>query len=284
MPSYRFCRPDDIPSLVEGVRRCFEVHHPPSEPMTVERFRAEMKSHDVWPSNSLLAWEEDRPVAVLIGTKRPDEVQVRRIGVAPDAMRRGHGGHLLTSLSQKLAVLGPPRLVAEIPEDAADAVEFFRSCDYRVEAVWTDWVHSGGPVREIPAELVAQIPVEELLTEGLVRPRQPWDCQEPSFRQQAAELEGWAAVGLERLEAGLVTAPSPAGRRILSWGAAAPLVPDSRSLSFLGLVVLAALRSPEGKTRFEKLSEGELPETWLRGLGFEPDQRHLLLGAKARPA
>ena len=33
--------------------------------------------------------------------------------------RQGHGRHLLTSLSSKLAILGPPRMVAEVPETFA---------------------------------------------------------------------------------------------------------------------------------------------------------------------
>ena len=55
MPSYRFCRPDDIPYLVRAVNECWDVHFPEAPRMTVDRYREEMRTLDVWPSNSLVA-------------------------------------------------------------------------------------------------------------------------------------------------------------------------------------------------------------------------------------
>ena len=137
MSSYRFCRPDDIEYLVRAVHECWDVHFPDAEPMTVERFRDEMKFLDVWPSNCLVASTDGGPVAVLIGTKRTFEVAVLRLGVHPGHQRQGHGLHLLTSLSQKLAVLGPERLVAEVPRSRPGAVELFAAAGYVREATFT---------------------------------------------------------------------------------------------------------------------------------------------------
>jgi len=93
-----------------------------------------MREAHVWPSNSMVAMGGDTPVAVVIGTKEPHEVHVRRIGVAPGHQRQGHGRHLLESLGSKLAVLGPPRLVAEVPADLTDAVAFFAALGWSLEA------------------------------------------------------------------------------------------------------------------------------------------------------
>jgi ribosomal protein S18 acetylase RimI-like enzyme len=126
VPSYRFCRPDDIPLLVHAVETCYRVHDPEEPGWSAESFRRGMREIDLWPSNSMVALDTDgEPVAVMIGTKRADEVAVHRLGVRPDHLRRGHGVHLLTSLSQKLAVLGPERLVAEVPEDRPAALACF---------------------------------------------------------------------------------------------------------------------------------------------------------------
>ena len=79
MPSYRFCRPDDIPLLVRAVEECFRPHFaaggaragaaPPgfAHAMTLERFRREMKEVDLWPSSCLVALAGDDPLAVLTG-------------------------------------------------------------------------------------------------------------------------------------------------------------------------------------------------------------------------
>jgi len=131
--AYRFCRPDDIPLLVSAVNRCFDVHFPAAAPLTVDGFRREVREERLWPSNCMVATAGDEPVAVVLGTKAPQEVHVRRIGVAPGHQRRGHGRHLLESLGSKLAVLGPPRLVAEVPAMLTEARAFFAALGWREE-------------------------------------------------------------------------------------------------------------------------------------------------------
>src|SRR6185436_14059565 len=134
MVAYRFCRPDDIPMLVAAVNRCYDVHFPAATPLTVDGFRREMREERLWPSNCIVATAGDDPVAVVLGTKAPEEVHVRRIGVAPGHQRRGHGQHLLESLGSKLAVLGPPRLVAEVPAILAEARAFFAALGWHEES------------------------------------------------------------------------------------------------------------------------------------------------------
>ncbi len=133
MVAYRFCRPDDIPLLVSAVNRCYDVHFPGEAPLTVDGFRREVREERLWPSNCMVATAGDEPVAVVLGTKTPHEVHVRRIGVAPGHQRRGHGRHLLESLGSKLAVLGPPRLVAEVPAVLAEARAFFAALGWSEE-------------------------------------------------------------------------------------------------------------------------------------------------------
>ena len=133
MVAYRFCRPDDIPLLVSAVNRCFDVHFPAAAPLTVDGFRREVREERLWPSNCMVATAGDEPVAVVLGTKAPQEVHVRRIGVAPGHQRRGHGRHLLESLGSKLAVLGPPRLVADVPAVLTEARAFFAALGWREE-------------------------------------------------------------------------------------------------------------------------------------------------------
>ena len=117
MPAYRFCRPDDVPDLVDALCACAQDE----AAMTLDRFRWEMKVLDVWPSSCMVAREDGRPIGVLIGAKRESATRIHRLVVHPEHRRQGHASHLLTSLSQKLAVLGPPRLVAEVPTDAEGA-------------------------------------------------------------------------------------------------------------------------------------------------------------------
>ena len=69
------------------------------------------------------------PIGVLIGAKRASGTLIHEIAVHPDHRRQGHGRHLLTSLGSKLSILGPPRIVAEIPEALAPACEYLARAD-----------------------------------------------------------------------------------------------------------------------------------------------------------
>jgi ribosomal protein S18 acetylase RimI-like enzyme len=149
--AYRFCRPDDIPLLVSAVNRCYDVHFPAAAPLTVDGFRREVREERLWPSNCMVATAGDEPVAVVLGTKAPHEVHVRRIGVAPGHQRRGHGRHLLESLGSKLAVLGPPRLVAEVPAVLAEARAFFAALGWSEETT----IEGGGAPAAADAALAA---------------------------------------------------------------------------------------------------------------------------------
>ena len=108
--------------------------------MTPEAFKRSIRDLQVWCSSCMVAFSGSDPIGVLIGAKRPSGTLIHRIAVHPDHRRQGHGRHLLTSLSSKLAILGPPRIVAEVPESLAPACELFGATGYVQEAILTDYV------------------------------------------------------------------------------------------------------------------------------------------------
>ncbi len=282
MPAYRFCRPDDIPLLVRAVNECYNVHFPGLEPLTVEAYRAEMKELSVWPSNSMVALAGDDPIAVLIGTKRPHEILIIRLGVRPDHLRQGHGNHLVTSLSQKLAVLGPPRLVVEAPLDLPGVADFFIAAGYRREATYTDWTRAPHPVEPVPEGLVIPVTVDELADGGLleVLPGAAWERTRESLIGCRNVLDGAAIANPERVEAFVLTRQGPGCLDVLAAGC-----PDrSQEGVFLGLLLRSVIGRSQSPVRVPKLSEDELPPGLLEGLGFEPVRRHGLFGGVAKAA
>ena len=88
----------------------------------------------------MVAFSGSEPIGVLIGAKRASGTLIHTIAVHPEHLRQGHSRHLLASLGSKLAILGPPRLVAEVPETLVPACELFRTSGYVEEAVLTDYV------------------------------------------------------------------------------------------------------------------------------------------------
>lgn len=284
MPSYRFCRPDDIPYLVRAVNECFDVHFPSRPAMTLERFRWEMKSFDLWPSNSMVASSGQGPIAVMIGTKRTDQVSILRLGVHPDHQRQEHGLHLLTSLSQKLAVLGPERLVMEVPRSIPGLRSFARAASYREEAVLTTYVRPAAAVEPVPEDWMVPVTVAELVEQDLLAesPGSCWQRSRQTLKNRADELQGLAWVSPERLEAFvLFSAPEEAPEiEVLAWGGA----PGERQEFFLGLLLRSLASRFHLPMKVSRVSVGDPKEGLLRSLGFEAVSIYDRFAARATPA
>lgn len=322
MPSYRFCRPDDLPLLVRAVADCWHVHFPAEPPPSPEGFRREMKELDLWPSSCMVALGGEggrEPVAVTIGTRRETEVAVLRVGVRPDHLRQGHASHLLTSLSQKLAVLGPERLLAEVPPGMPAAEALLASVGYQREAELTDWLLEGEALaavgsEPVPEEVAAPVRVEELAAAGALElpPGLAWERQRRTLLQRGERLAGLAVAGAERVEAWLVYRPAadpiaeagasggtseaggaaaepaaaPAGAPgpIDVWGAGAADPDRAGPLLRLLLRAVAARAIAAGRPlRLPRLAEHELPLGLPAALGFVPRARHARWAARAKP-
>src|SRR6187431_2756509 len=175
MSAYRFCRTDDIGLLVEALNRCWAPYFPDEPLMTTAAFKRSIRDLQVWCSSCMVAFGGSDPIGVLIGAKRSSATLVHTIAVHPDHRRQGHGRHLLASLGSKLAILGPPRIVAEVPETLVPARELFGACGYSMEAVLTDYVlendeHQarGGMSGDHDRGFVIPVSVDDLTANGLL--------------------------------------------------------------------------------------------------------------------
>ena len=234
----------------------------------------------------MVAFSGPDPIGVLIGAKRASATLVHTIAVHPEHVRQGHGRHLLTSLGSKLAILGPPRIVAEVPESLAPARALFSACGYAEEAVLTDYVlrtedlaGEAGP----PGRLLIPVTVDDLAANGLFDEEQPRVCWGRSLETLTArkdDLQGVAIASDERLEAYLL---------YIEDGSAAE-VADFRSFFGDPAVDLRALLDRarvEGTITvvFQKIYPGEIDSDTLAVLGFRPAGGHRLFAAvSTRPA
>lgn len=280
MPSYRFCRPDDIPLLVEAINTCYRVHFPGRPPETGAGFQTLSRELNVWASNCMVATAGKVPVGVMIATKRPHEIMVLLVGVRRDYQGKGHARHMLTSLSQKLAVLGPPRLIAEIAEDCPAGRSLLEAADYRKEASYADFERDGPapPLADGPA--IIPISVQDLLENELIDLRQTdcaWERQPATLINRKDGLEGIALASPDRIEAFLIYRDVEAGREICRMGCADP--GQTLPLSIL-MRQCCRIGAP---VRIPKLGEGEADPSWLESIGFRRVERHDRYATTARP-
>jgi GNAT superfamily N-acetyltransferase len=224
--SYRFCRTDDVSLLVDALNHCWSPHFPDEPPMTPAAFKRSIRDLQVWCSSCMVAFSGSDPIGVLIGAKRPSATLVHRIAVHPDHCRQGHGRHLLASLGSKLAILGPPRIVAEVPESLVPACDLFSASGYVREALLTDYVPGGLALTLRQAQghpersrgmsghgdaarvegFVIPVTVDDLAANGLLEahPQVCWERSVETLTARKDDIAGLAVASDERIEAYLL--------------------------------------------------------------------------------
>ena len=285
MSAYRFCRTDDIGLLVDALNRCWAPYFPDQPPMTPAAFKRLIRDLQVWCSSCMVAFAGADPIGVLIGAKRSSATLVHRIAVHPDHQRQGHGRHLLESLSSKLAILGPPRIVAEVPDTNAAARALFGACGYVEEAVLTDYVLEGdeefagheGAAVETVNRLTIPVTVDDLVANGLLnasRPRVCWERSIETLIARKAEVDGLAVASDERLEAYLLYIKDT-GELVAIDSLVSGEGHLTRLISQLPARGLNALRFP-------KVHPAEVSPERLQTLGFGSTAKYRLCATMAR--
>ena len=289
MAAYRFCRTDDIGLLVDALNRCWAPYFPDEPLMTPAAFKRSIRDLQVWCSSCMVAFSGSDPIGVLIGAKRPSGTLVHKIAVHPDHLRQGHGHHLLDSLGSKLAILGPPRIVAEVPETLVPACELFSASGYAQEAVLTSYVlqpeENSSTRAEFPRSLVAgdqngefviPVTVDDLAANGLLGQDQPPVCWQHSVETLTArkdESVGLAVATDEQIEAYILYLSD--GEILLLRTFIEDSGPRLKRL-------LSQLRARGMTTlRFPKVHPGEISRELLETLGFRPAGVHRLYAARA---
>lgn len=290
MSSYRFCRTDDIGLLVDALNRCWLPYFPEEGPITPAAFKRSIRDLQVWCSSCMVAFSGSDPIGVLIGAKRSSATLIHTIAVHPDHCRQGHGRHLLTSLGSKLAILGPPRMVAEVPDTLAPACELFSACGYDREALLRDYVLAprendaddvAGTLGDRDGRFVIPVTVDDLAANGLLTENAPPVCWERSVETLTArkdDIAGLALASEERIDAYLLS---------VTCGGEATEIVSLRSLiddDGAGLKrLLCQLRAQGMKSvRFPKVHPAEVSKESLETLGFNPAGGHVVYAAAAR--
>jgi GNAT superfamily N-acetyltransferase len=281
LSAYRFCRTDDIGLLVDALNRCWAPYFPDEPLMTATAFKRSIRDLQVWCSSCMVAFSGSEPIGILIGAKRPSGTLVHRIAVHPDHVRQGHGRHLLTSLGSKLAILGPPRIVAEVPETFAPACELFGSSGYVQETLLTDyvwqWAETDARERDDQGgRFVIPVTVDDLAANGLFEEAHPhaWERSVEALTARKDDIAGLAVASDERIEAYLLYVERGVGTEILSLRS---LIEDD------GAVLKQLLsRIGTGSCQFRKVHPAEISTECLAALGFQPAGRHRLYAATLR--
>ena len=290
MSSYRFCRTDDIGLLVDALNWCWLPYFPDQAAITPAAFKRSIRDLQVWCSSCMVAFSGPDPIGVLIGGKRSSGTLVHKIAVHPDHRRQGHGRHLLDSLASKLAILGPPRMIAEVSETLAEACGLFSASGYVEESHLTDYVCERDEndlaveKRPRPARVegfVIPVTVDDLAANDLLGTVDRQVCWERSVETLTArkdEIRGLGVASDEQIEAYVLYAERGAGGTEIL--ALRSFVEDGEARL---AQLLSQLRSrATGTLRFAKVHSAEISKEWLESLGFSATGGHRLYATTAR--
>ncbi|MFP6624045.1 MAG: GNAT family N-acetyltransferase [Myxococcota bacterium] len=282
MPAYRFCRSDDIALLTDALNACYGVHFPDQDTLSTADFKREIRELNVWSSSCMVASADRGPIAVVTGAKRERETLIHRIGVHPEHQRQGHAAHLLESLSQKLATLGPPRLVAEVPQDFPAVCDLFESVGYQAESTLADFCLEEPPPPLAATAEIARASLDDLLGCGALdaAASRSWERALPTLQNRKDQLDSVAIASDSRVEAYVLfrdlPAPNGQGRReIVSLGAAEPpgdQASDARVL--LEIAIRATCQAGPLSVSVPKICNQEVPWTLLESLGFRQSRSY----------
>lgn len=288
MTAYRFCRTDDMGLLAEAHVRCRGPEDAGEPALDRDGLKRLVRDLDLWCSSCMVAFEGRDPVGVLLGAKRPEATLVYALRVHPEHRRREHGRHLLTSLSQKLAILGPPRLVAEVPVEREGACAAFAACGWTIESRLTDWRRNAPLANGAPSqarEALAPITFADLAAADLLPGAGPrcWQRDLPALARHQERLSGLAFHSPDRIEAWALweEASAPGETHLWSVGAA------PGSFGRIGLAVVLdeiGRRTGDAPLLLERAAPGELDADLLTELGFERGAEHLLFTSRAQAA
>lgn len=298
MTAYRFCRSDDVPLIVDAYERCNVGSGARPWSLTVDHMKRLGREMDLWTSSCMVAFEGSDPIGVLIAAKRePIASLVLHVAVHPDHRRRGHGRHMMTSLSQKMAILEPTLMLAELAEDDALGRRFFEACGFTEREVLTDYSCAGEAPAGVPGvDLVAGVSASELVSqtdlEAVPELDRCWQRSRRSIGNLRDRPQGLAIATDRGIEACLLhrslddadrslpflSTPSVAPLEILALGGKTPVPALLRPL-------LAVAADRAGRPlRLPRVHPSEVPAGRLEEYGFRPGASTIRYENDAAPA
>ena len=162
MPSYRFCRPDDLRLIVLAINTCYRRHYADMPELTEEQLKEHMTLFDVRPGNCMVALERQAPVGVVVSTKREYGAWIQALGCQPAVQRQGIASQLLEALMRKIAIQKTPYISVDVPADNVAARACFASNGFNECGRYVTYAGRIVPPAAVPGALEA-VPAPRLL-------------------------------------------------------------------------------------------------------------------------
>ena len=273
MPSYRFCRPDDLALIVRAINQCCRIHEIGMPEMTEERLKEHMTLFAVRPGNCMVALERQQPVAAIISTRREAGAWIQTLGCQPAFQRRGIASQLVEALVRKIAIQRTEDITVDVPEDNDAALHFFQAVGFEARGGLVTLEGEPAGAGD-PSGAVVQVPAAELLDSYEAFHAVPacWERSADSLAGYGELIQGYACRENGAMQGYLLHQ----GSTILDL-ACAPETDAARVCA----VLLGRLRAAGvSRATFPKLNAADPLLDVLQQRGLEPARSYRLMGQK----
>jgi ribosomal protein S18 acetylase RimI-like enzyme len=188
MPSYRFCRPDDLTLMIRAINACYLMHYPDEPTMTEERLKEHMTLFQVRPGNCMVALEQQQPVGVVVSTKRDYGVWIQALGCQPAFQRRGIATQLIEALVRKIAIQRAPLVTVDVPSTNTPALRFFESVHFTVRGRYVSYRGFLTEMHGMPGRIEVVSPPDVLAYYA------PFHTTSACWERNAASLTGYGTL------------------------------------------------------------------------------------------
>ena len=271
MPSYRFCRPDDLTLIIRAINACYLMHYPDEPAMTEERLKEHMTLFQVRPGNCMVALERQQPVGVVVSTKRDYGVWIQALGCQPAFQRRGIATQLLEALVRKIAIQRAPLVTVDVPTTNTPALRFFEAVHFTVRGRYVSYQGFLTATPGIPGSIEA-VPPPDLLAYYAPFHTTPacWERNAESLAGYGTLPQGYAYYAQGTVQGYLIHWDNT----ILDLALAPQADAEQVSAALLGRMHAAGCTH----ATLAKVPESESIGPVLARLGFTPAADYLLMG------
>jgi GNAT superfamily N-acetyltransferase len=271
MPSYRFCRPDDLTLIIRAINACYLMHYPEAPAMTEERLKEHMTLFHVRPGNCMVALERQQPVGVVVSTKRDYGVWIQALGCQPAFQRRGIATQLLEALVRKITIQRAPLVTVNVPTTNTPALRFFEAVHFTARGRYVSYQGFLTEMPGLPGSIEVVAPPDLLAYYAPFHTTPAcWERNAESLAGYGALPQGYAYYAQGTVQGYLIHRDDT----ILDLALAPQADAQQVSTALLGCMHAAGWTH----ATLAKVPEGEPIGLVLARLGFTPTADYLLLG------
>ena len=273
MPSYRFCRPDDLELIVRAINQCCRIHETDAPEMTEELLKAHMTLFAVRPGNCMVALERQQPVAAVISTRREAGAWIQTLGCQPAFQRRGVASQLVEALVRKIAIQRTEDITVDVPEDNDAALQFFQAVGFEERGRFVTLAGKPDNPGNLTGE-VLQAPAAELLNAYEAFHDFPacWERSADSLAGYGELIQGYAY----REDGAIRGYLLHQGAMILDLACA----PDADAAQVSAALLIPLHTAGASRVTFPKLNAADPLLDVLQQQGLKPARSYRLMGQK----